>query len=176
MFGRANENHHGPPERPSAGDTAKLKARLVQVIITDLRPMTFYLFINDEPISQLDVETLLLNIEAPADDGQGQEVVQASLSLNTPTAVAGLGVREVELFPGTVEVIGLGRRISVTCRTAGSLDGVWIDLGLRPDGTGAEVTGAQKLQIVLTQELLEAKLTWNDGRVDDLLPEPAEAE
>lgn len=176
MFGRSNDNHHGPPQRPSAGDTAKLKARLVQVIITDLRPVTFYIFINDEPVSQLDVETLLINVEAPTEDGQGLELVQASLSLSSPTSVGGLGVSELELFPGTIEIVGLGRRLSVTCREAGSLDGVWIDLGLKADGTGAEVSGAQKLQIVLTQELLDAKLTWNDGRTDDLLPEPETAE
>jgi hypothetical protein len=60
----------------------------------------------------------------------------------------------------------------VTCPEVNSLDGVWIGLGLKADGTTSEVTGAQALRITVSQELLDARLTWTDGSTEDLLGEP----
>jgi hypothetical protein len=80
--------------------------------------------------------------------------------------------RSTPLFPGTIELIARGRRIVVTCREPGSFDGVWLGLGLREDGTSTELTGVRSLTIVVSPNLLDAKLVWaEDGIEEDLLPE-----
>jgi hypothetical protein len=71
-----------------------------------------------------------------------------------------------------VEIVALERRITLTCLQVDSLDGLWIRLGLKPDGSSAEVSGAKSLQILLTDEILSAKLTWMDGQTEELLPLP----
>ncbi|MFM9709681.1 hypothetical protein, partial [Streptomyces galilaeus] len=55
-------------------------------------------------------------------------------------------LQRTELFPCTLEIVALGRRISVSCPNADSLEGVWINLGLNPEGAGSDVTGAQALR------------------------------
>ena len=69
-----------------------------------------------------------------------------------------------------MELVALGRRISVTAEQADSLDNLFVTLGLRADGTGSDLQGLRALRLVLTNELLDAKLTWEDGSEEDLLP------
>ena len=53
MFGKPADNGatSNVPARPIASDVAKIQGKgLVQLIVTELRPMNFYLFVNDKII------------------------------------------------------------------------------------------------------------------------------
>ena len=42
--------------------------------------------------------------------------------------------------------------------------------GLRPDGTCEDLQGLKSLHIMVTNVLIDAKLTWEDGVTENLLP------
>jgi hypothetical protein len=155
-------------DRPAASDAARITGGgLVQAIVTSLSPFTYYLFLNDREVPQAEVESLSVSVDAG--DGSTPGMVRASLSRYVKDVTGGTNQQYTELFPCTLEIVAQGRRICVSCPNAGSLDGLWINLGLRPDGSGAEVQGAKVLRIVLTEGILDAKLTWMDGQTEDLL-------
>ena len=52
-----------------------------------------------------------------------------------------------------------------------SVDGLWVSLGLKSDGTGSDLTGLQSVRFLLSQEMLDAKITWEDGVSENLLPQ-----
>jgi ATP-binding cassette subfamily B protein/subfamily B ATP-binding cassette protein MsbA len=58
-------------------------------------------------------------------------------------------LQETELFPCQLEVVALGRRIEITARNADSLEDLWINLGMKEDGTSNELNGVQSLRILL---------------------------
>lgn len=172
MFGKPpphNGKSAGPP-RQAASDVARLQGGgLVTLILTRLDPLAFFLFLNDTAVPQEDVETFLLTIEA--DDAEGTSgTVGATLDRFTNT-VAGRQLQQYQLFPCTIEILARGRRMTVTAARPDSLDGVWINLGLRPDGSASEVSGAKALKVLLTEGIFDAKLTWMDGETEDLFPE-----
>ncbi len=169
MFDRPRNN---APAQPAASEVARIQGGgLAQVIVTSLDPMTFFVFLNDREIPQAHVESLYVEVSAPPTNGhQGGTIVTAVLS-HRITAVTGERVMEqTALFPCTLELVALGRRIVVVCTQEGSLEGLWIQLGMKPDGSANEVGGAQALRILLNERFLDAKLTWNDGQTEDLLP------
>jgi hypothetical protein len=173
MFGKPNGSVPQPPEPPRtpASDIARITGGgLVQLFVTDLEPFTFFLFLNDFPVAQEDVESLLVNVDAPGPDGEGG-VARATLGLRVPTVTGQKSLQQRELFPCTLQVVALERRISVTCMKPDVFDGLWIDLGLKPDGTSSQVSGAQSLKILLTDGILDARLTWTDGQTEQLLPQ-----
>ena len=51
---------------------------LVQVIVTEIRPLTFSLFLNDTEVSQIDVDSLSIDVEVPT-DGVSSPTVRATL-------------------------------------------------------------------------------------------------
>ncbi len=156
------------PPRPAASEEAKIQGGgLVQVIITSLTPTTFYVFLNDHAVSEMDVESLSIDIEAQ-DDGSGR--VQATLTRYVDTVTGEKTQQHTPLFPSTLEIVALGRRLSITCMNPDSLDGLWINLGLRADGSSKELQGLRALRFLLTRELLDAKITWEDGLTEDVLP------
>jgi hypothetical protein len=174
VFGRPSSNNdHGTPPRLPAAEVARIQGGgLVQLVITNVSPLTFFLFLNDQAVPQIDVESLSISIEAP--DGPaaaGGAIARATLTRFVKTVSSARSEQSTELFPCTVEIIALERRLLVTCVQVDSLDGLWISLGLKPDGSSAEVSGAKSLQILLTDEILTAKLTWTDGETEDLLPQ-----
>ena len=173
MFGKPPQNNGNTnPPRAAASDVALIKGGgLVQLIVTSLTPMNYYLFLNDEAVAQIDVESLSVSIEALNPDDPGSSIVRATLSRYIDTVTGDKTLQRTELFPCTLEILALKRRISVTCARADSLDGLYIDLGLKPDGTAGELEGVKALRFLLTEGLLDAKLTWNDGEVEDLLPQ-----
>jgi hypothetical protein len=175
VFGRPSGNHdHGTPQRPPAAEVARIQGGgLVQLVITSVSPMTFFLFLNDQAVPQIDVESLSVAIEAPDGSDSSGAIARATLTRYVKTVSSTRSEQSTELFPCTVEIIALERRITLTCLQVDSLDGLWISLGLKPDGSSAEVSGAKSLQILLTDEILSAKLTWMDGETEDLLPQSA---
>ena len=75
----------------------------------------------------------------------------------------------ISLFPGSVEIVGKGKRISLSAVSASSLDGLYFGLGMREDGTSDEVRGVKSLRIVLTPGLASAKLTWIEENADEVI-------
>src|SRR6185437_1456477 len=106
-----------------------------QVIVTSLTPMTFFVFLNDHAVPEMEVESLSMDIEASPG---GQNIVRSTLTRYVDTVTGEKTLQHTELFPSTLEIIALGRRIAITCMNADSLDGLWINLGLRPDGSSKE--------------------------------------
>ncbi len=175
LFGKPSQNGSTQPNpaRPAAADVARIQGGgLVQVIVTDLRPMTFYLFLNDKIVPQMDVESLSISIEAPDAGTAGGAIVRATLSRYAVAVNGERNLQRTELFPSTIEIVAVGRRISLTSMNADSLDNLWISLGLKVDGTSGEVSGAKSVRFLLTEGILDAKLTWmDDGTTEDLLPQ-----
>lgn len=174
MFGRPpGNNDHGASKRPPAAGVARIQGGgLVQLVVSSLSPMTFFLFLNDQAVPQIDVESLSISIEAPGGGDTDAAIARATLTRYVKTVSSARTEQSEELFPCTVEIVALERRITVACVQVDSLDGLWINLGLKADGSSAEVSGAKSLQILLTGEILTARLTWMDGETEDLLPEP----
>lgn len=174
MFGKPPQQSNGatPPQKPSAAEVARIQGGgLVQLIVTSLVPLNYYLFLNDQSVAQSDVESFSLSIEAPNDSSFGDTIVRCTLSRYVRTVTGEQTQQRTELFPCTLEIIALGRRISITCLNSDSLDGLWISLGLKADGTSAELSGVRSVRFLLTEGILDAKLTWVDGETEDLLPQ-----
>ena len=174
MFGRPpGPSDAGASRRTPAADVARIQGGgLVQVIISSMAPMTYAVFLNGHAIPQIDVESLSVTIEAPGEGSAAGPTARAILSRYLKTVTGERSLQTSELFPCTLDLVALDRRITLTCAAVDSLDGLWINLGLKPDGSSAEVSGARTLQILLTEELLSAKLTWVDGETEELLPQP----
>lgn len=172
MFGNG-VSHNGQPQpvRPPAGEVAKIQGGgLTQVIVSNLSPITYAVFLNGKPLPPEELDTLVISVTAPEHEGDPGEV-QATLSQKIKTVMGEPGHQQLDLFPGTVELVALGRRILVSSTSGDSIDGIWINLGLKPDGSSSEVNGAKALRIVLNQDLLSAQLTWNDGASEEILPQ-----
>ncbi len=170
MFARPNGNAPEPPRSPASEVARITGGGLVQVVVMALDPLTFQLFLNDQPVVQEDVESLLVHIEAPGADGEGG-IARATLGLRVPTVTGQKSLQQRELFPCTFTLLAVERRISVTCMKPDTFEGLWIDLGLKPDGTSTQISGAQALKILLTDGILDARLTWTDGQTEQLLPQ-----
>ena len=169
MFGR--QQPPALPTQPTAADRAQiLGGGLVQLIITKGDPLEFFLFLNERYVPKEEVESLLVHLQVGTSPLSRDEV-QAGLTRYVNTVAGDRVKQHHDLFPSTVEVVAKGRRISITCQEAGSLEGAWIELGLKPDGTGSQLTGVQSLQILLGEGLLHGRLTWMDGGVEDLFPD-----
>ena len=172
MFGKPNQNQKAPePQRPKAADIARIQGGgLVQVVITNLVPLNFYLFLNDKEVSQMDVESLTLSIDAPSSDNPTGGIY-ATLAYRAPQVTGEKAMQRISLFPCTIEIVGVGRRISVTAMNANSLENLWVTLGLKADGTGSDLTGLRAVRVLITDGIVDAKLTWEDGETEDLLPQ-----
>lgn len=155
----------------AAADLALIQGGgLVHVIVTETTPLTFYVFLNDKPLPPDDVESVSLYIAAP-DAPNDPGTVRATLSHFVQDVAGARSAHRQELFPCTLEIVALGRRISVSAMQAGSLDGLWINLGLKPNGETNELSGLQSMTVLLQDQILHAAITWEDGREEELLPQ-----
>jgi len=169
MFGRPKPEAAQPPQI-SAAERAKILGRgLVQVVVSRLEPLEFMILLNERVIPQDEIGSLFVSVDGPSDSAP-DGTVQATLEYLVPTVGGQAAMQRVELFPCTLVLLAAGRRVGITATNAGSLDGLWIDLGLKPDGSTHEVSGAQSLTVIVQDPLLQARLTWNDGREEDLIP------
>jgi hypothetical protein len=75
----------------------------------------------------------------------------------------------ISLFPGSIEILAKGKRISLSALAADSLDGLYFGLGVREDGTSDQVQGVKGLRIVFTPGLASAKLVWSDTEADEVI-------
>jgi len=159
-------NGKSAPQRRAAADVAKIEGGgLVHVIVTSLSPMTFYLFVNDKAISQMEVDSFEVNI-----DVGDETIVRASLTRYVKSVTGEQTTQYTNLFPSTIEVVALGRRILITAENADSVDNLFVSLGLRTDGTTNDLKGLRSLHVMITNVVFDASLTWEDGVTEPLLP------
>lgn len=176
MFGKSNKPAQAAPQqdsasRPKLTDIAEIiGGGLVQVIVTDHNPISFSMFLNTLAISEYDVDSLNIDIVAPG-DGTGSTIVRATLASYVTNVASQRVLEHRELFPCTIEVIALDRRISISCLRKDSTDGLWINVGLKADGDSHELRGLQEFRFLLSHDLLDARVTWVDGETEDLLPQ-----
>ena len=173
MFGKPQPQPMPPPapSRQPAAEIARIQGGgLAQIIVTNPSIPEFHFFLNDQYVPQMEIEGFSVQIDAPDAATGATPTVRATLSRLVTNMAGQRTTQRLELFPSTLEIVALGRRISVTCMNLNSLDGLWISLGLQPDGTGKDVEGAQSLTILMESGLLSARLTWTDGTSEDLLP------
>lgn len=171
MFGNKNNNTPAMPERPLASDVAKIQSGgLVQIIITKQAPFTFFCFVNSVQIPQEEITGVSIDIRVP-DSENARPVVRAFLNRMMASPTGERSNITLSLFPATIQLVAEGRRVVITAEQEGSLEGLFISLGLLPDGTSNEVSGASSFQFILESGIVSCKLTWEDGVTEDLLPD-----
>ena len=171
MFGLASGTPPPASNRPPASEVARVEGALTHIIVSSTSSDGLNVFVNGQPITTGEVESVTLEIIAPDANNQNGSVT-AVLSRYVTGSDGVRGEKPTSLFPGTVEVMARGRRLTVTCLKEGSFDGLWLGLGLRADGTSSELSGVRSLRLAVAPRLLDAKLVWSDdGTTEDLLPE-----
>ena len=180
MFGKPSQHNPGHPAnngqsgqtRPPAADEAQIQGGgLVQIIVTTQSPLTFYLFLNEQFVSQMDVESLNVAIEVPGDTDPNSGMIRATLARYVDAITGGKTVQRTELFPCTLEIVAQKRRLSVICKDPNTFDGLFLTVGLLPDGTSRDLNGVHSLNILLTEGLFDAKIVWNDGPTESVFPQ-----
>ena len=174
MFGGNSTSTNGQTPgngRPPAAQVAQIQGSLTHVLVgADPAGDGVHVFVNAAPLPAGELESLSVNIVAPTSDSDSGTLTGVIVRYQTG-ADGARTQRSVSLFPGTVEIIGRGRRIVVTCQQEGQFDGLWLGLGLNADGTSTELSGVQSLRVTVTPTLLDARLAWADGSgEEDLLP------
>jgi len=156
--------------RPAAADVAQIVANHAYVLIANETSDGIVVFVNGNIIPNGTLESLSLNIAVPTDTAPSP-VVTAILSYYEYDAAQQKQARSVALFPGTVEIIAHAKRISVTAQEADSLDGLWVGVGMNADGTSNEVHGVRALRVLITPDITDAQLTWDeDGTTEAIFP------
>ena len=171
MFGKQTDPGNGKaaPQRRAAADVARIEGGgLVHAIVSSVSPVTFYLFVNDKAVDQMEVESLEVNIDVG--EGVSDTIVRASLSQFVKSVTGDRSTKYTNLFPSTIEVVALGRRVLITAQNADSVENLFVSLGLRPDGTTNDLKGLKSLNILITNVLFQASLTWEDGQTEDIIP------
>jgi hypothetical protein len=176
MFGLDNHTvaaGQGGNNRPSAIGVARIDTNLTHVLLSPDTVEGLAVFFNSRPIPTGSLESVGIEIVAPTDaNPQGALTAILSRYAGETGSTGNRPQTSQPLFPGTVEIVARGRRIVVSCREAGSFDGLWLGLGLREDGTSTELTGVRSLRIVVTPTIVDARLVWDeDGSEEDLLVE-----
>ena len=169
MFGKKHDlDIEVQPARTPATELARIEGGgLVQIIVTSLAPMDFFLFLNDKLVHTMDIESLSISIEAAE---SSELILHATLNRFVKDGLGQMGQQRNELFPCTLELIAMGRRLSITCSNPDSTDGLWISLGLCADGTGRDLQSLKGLRVLLSHEFLDAKVYWLDGTEESIFP------
>lgn len=153
---------------PAAADVAQIQGGgLAHIFVDCTSPLSYSVFLNEKPVSQEDLAGFSLVIDASSPTNP---MVRATLSRYVTVITGERQLQRQELFPCTVELIAAGRRVVVTCSRVDSLDGLWVWLGLRSDGSSNELSGLQSINILLEGTLLGAEIVWVDGVHESLLP------
>jgi hypothetical protein len=143
------------PNRPAAASVAGLDTSLTWIAYESDSADGLHVFHNGQAILTGSIESISVDIDTEK---------------GTLTAIL---VRKeggsLALFPGAVEIIAKGKRISLSALEADNFDGLYFGIGLREDGTSDQVTGVKSLRVVLTAGLASAKLVWNDDGAEEAI-------
>lgn len=153
---------------PSASDAARITGGgLVHLFVSETDPVTFHLFLNEEYVPQETVESLSVYVECPE---MTPPTVRATLARYVKNVTGQVELQRQELFPCTIEMVAKGRRISITCLHLDSVDGLWVCIGMKPEGDGNELSGLRNINLLVNSSLVHASLEWSEGGKEDLLP------
>lgn len=141
--------------RPAAAQVASLDTNLTWIAYESDSADGLHVLHNGQSILTGSIESISVDIDSE------KGTVTAILVRKEGSNIA--------LFPGSVEILAKGKRISLSAVSAGSLDGLYFGLGLREDGTSDEVRGVKSLRIVLTPGLASATLTWVEESADEVI-------
>ncbi len=160
--------NNGAAPRDVASDVARIMGGgLVHLFVESTDPLSYSVYLNEQPVQPEDLAGFSLNIDASS---PSSPMVRATLSRYVTVITGERQLQRQELFPCTVELIAMGRRIVVTCSRVDSLDGLWVSLGIKGDGSSAELAGLTSINILLEGTLLDAEIVWVDGTHESLLP------
>lgn len=141
--------------RPAAADVAGLDTSLTWVVYESDSADGLHVFLNGQAILTGSIESLSVDIDT--DKG----TIAAVLSRTDGTSKS--------LFPGAVEILAKGKRLSLSALAPDDFEGLYFGVGLREDGTSDQVQGVKSLRVVLTAGLASAKLIWNDTGAEEAL-------
>lgn len=141
--------------RPAAAQVASLDTNLTWIAYESDSADGLHVLHNGQAILTGSIESLSVDIDSEK---------------GTITAIL---VRKeggnISLFPGSVEIIAKGKRISLSAVSATSLEGLYFGLGVREDGTSDEVRGVKSLRVVFTPGLASAKLIWVEEDAEEVI-------
>ncbi len=159
---------NGADEKRTASDVARIMGGgLVHIFVDSTEPLTYTVYLNEQRVKPEDLAGFSLNIDASS---MSTPMVRATLSRYVTVVTGERQLQRQELFPCTIELIAMGRRVMITCSSVDSFDGLWVWLGIQRDGTTTELTGLMGLNILLEGTLLDAEIVWVDGVHESLLP------
>jgi hypothetical protein len=171
MFGGPRRSTTPPPgnsTRPQAGDAARISGNLTHVFVNGQSSDGLMIYFNGQPLMTGQLDSLSVEIVAPGERDNG--TLTAILSYYETGANGTRTNKSFSLFPGTVELIADGKRLSITCAEEGVFDGLFLRFGTDNNGVGMEANGVQSLRLLITPELRDVRLVWiEDGREDILL-------
>ena len=169
MFGSSNGAQPSPAQFSTAADAALICGKYVQVFVQGPSTVDLIVFVNGVAVSTGLLESISVDIETPS-KVRPTGLATGILALKQSGA-ADAAQSTIPLFPGTVEIISHRRRITITGSQDGSLDGLWLGLGLRPDGTSNELSGVHSLKIIVSPGIAGAQIVWSDtGVSEEILP------
>lgn len=141
--------------RPAAVDVASLDTNLTWIAYESDSADGLHVFHNGQAILPGTIESLSVDIDT--DKGTVTAILVRTVGGN------------ISLFPGSIEILARGKRISLSALEAGSFDGLYFGLGVRQDGTSDQVQGVKSLRIVFTAGLASAKLIWSEDGSEEVI-------
>jgi hypothetical protein len=160
--------------RPQTSDIAKLTEHVTSVIAANEDLDGLNVFYDGQPIMTGSLENVGVEIVAPSDENP-QGTLTGVLTYYETDKEGNRKIKSLPLFPGTLELIARGRRISIHCAEEGSFEGLYLRFGTKNDGVGLQAEGVTSLRIVITPGLVDARMIWaEDGREDNILPQAGE--
>jgi hypothetical protein len=142
------------------------------VVVPKVDPFSWYVFLQGEPINEMDLEDLVVDLTVPSDGDAAKGKVEATLSLKRKGLSGKREVEVVDLFPGLLEFYVNGHNITVCCPVKNSLEDAWITVGMDRGGAPSEVNGIKSLRIVISRGILDMKIEFMDGKTESVLDGP----
>jgi hypothetical protein len=142
-------------DRPAAAQVAKLDSNITWIAYESDSADGLHVFHNGQSVLTGSIESISVDIDSE----------KGSITAILVRKEGG----NISLFPGAVEILAHGKRISLFAADVASLEGLYFGLGARQDGMSDQVQGVKGLRIVFAPGLASAKLTWLDDNADEVI-------
>ncbi len=153
------------PPGHGAQEAARVKTRLSRVLVQSLNPFNVTVFTGGKQLFGEQIESVHLSLNFPESNREEPEL-RGILTLKQQ-AEAG-SPQYLDLLPGTVELQHNLSLVRISCPSIQPFQGCWVDFGMNEQGQGSLLEGARGLQILLTEGILGSRITWNDGRTEEI--------
>lgn len=170
MFGGPKNNASPPPrntDRPQAGDVARITNSVTHVFVDGQSADSINVYYNGQQLMTGLLESISVEIIAPDDKSEG--TLTAILSYYEAGADGSKTNKSLSLFPGTLELLADGKRLTVAGVAEGSFDGLILRFGTENDGVGLEANGVKSLRLLITPELRDVRLVWVEDNREDVI-------